>query len=92
MLTEWKSNSNQDALNLQSLNTKSSQTETEKGHQIKNLVKSNRLKLAVVSFVFFVSTSYDVISDGLLTRSFITGTNYTKQFENQPDSKLVTKD
>ena len=90
LLNEWKSRFHLDSLNLKSLKSKSSQTETKKGKQIKNLVKSNWLKVAIVSFAFFVSSSYDLISDGLLSHSFIEGTNYTKQI-NQPDSKLKNK-
>ena len=91
LLNEWKEKFNLDSGNLKSLKSTSSQTKTKKGKQIKNLVKSNWLKVAIVSFAFFVSSSYDLISDGLLTHSFIGGTTYTKQFENQPDSKLTNK-
>ena len=88
---EWKSKFHPDSVNLKGLKSKSSQTKTKKGKQIENLVKSNWLKVAIVSFAFFVSSSYDLISDGLLAHSFIGGTNYTKQFENQPDSKLTNR-
>ena len=91
LLNEWKEKFNLDSGNLKSLKSTSSQTKTRKGKQIKNLVKSNWLKVAIVSFAFFVSSSYDLISDGLLAHSFIGGTNYTKQFENQPDSKSANK-
>ena len=92
LLDEWKSKFRLDSLKSKSLKqAKSSQTKTKKGEQIKNLVKSNWLKVTIVSFAFFASSSYDLISDGLLTHSFIGGTNYTKQFENQPDSKLSNK-
>ena len=90
LLNEWKEKFNLDSGNLKSLKSTSSQTKTKKGKQIKNLVKSNWLKVAIVSFAFFVSSSYDLISDGLLTHSFIGGTNYTKQVR-QPDSKLTNK-
>ena len=90
LLNELKSKFNLDSVNLKSFKSTSSQTKTKKGKQIKNLVKSNWLKVAVVSFAFFVSSSYDLISDGLLTQSFIGGTNYTKQVR-QPDSKLTNK-
>ena len=87
LLNEWKSKLKSKSLKQ----AKSSQTKTKKGEQIKNLAKSNWLKVAIVSFAFFASSSYDLISDGLLTHSFIGGTNYTKQFKNQPDSKLSNK-
>ena len=91
LLNELKSKFHQDSGNSKSLKSQSSQTNTKKGKQIKNLLKSNWLKVTIVSFVFFASSSYDLISDGLLTHSFIGGTYYTKQFENQPDSKLTNK-
>merc|ERR1719362_1226204 len=90
LLNEWKEKFNLDSGNLKSLKSTSSQTKTKKGKKIKNLVKSNWLKVAIVSFAFFASSSYDLISDGLLTHSFIGGTIYTKQFANQPDSQLWT--
>ena len=91
LLNELKSKFNLDSVNLKSFKSTSSQTKTKKGKQIKNLVKSNWLKVAIVSFAFFVSSSYDLISDGLLAHSFIGGTKYTKQFEDPPDSKLKNK-
>ena len=91
LLDEWKSKFHRDSGNLKSLKSQSSQTKTKKGKQIKNLLKSNWLKVTIVSFAFFASSSYDLISDGLLTHSFIGGTYYTKQFANQPDSKLTFK-
>ena len=91
LLDELKSKFHLHSGNSKSLKSQSSQTKTKKGKQIKNLVKSNWLKVAIVSFAFFASSSYDLISDGLLTHSFIGGTYYTKQFANQPDSKLTFK-
>ena len=90
LLNELKSRFHLHSVNLKSFKSTSSQTKTKMGKQIKNLVKSNWLKVAIVSFAFFVSSSYDLISDGLLTHSFIGGTNYTKQVR-QPDSKLTNK-
>ena len=91
LLEELKSKFHLDSGKLKNLKSQSSQTKTKKGKKIKNLVKSNWLKVAIVSFAFFASSSYDLISDGLLTHSFIGGTIYTKQFANKPDSKLLNK-
>ena len=68
--------------------SKGIQTKTKRLTQIKNVAKSNFFITAVVSFVFFASSTFDVITDGNLTYSFVNGTYYIKRLETRPDSKL----
>jgi len=63
---------------------------TTKIENVKKIVKSNWLKASVISFLLFVSSTYDVVSDGLLSYSFLNGTYYTKILEKTPDSQFWT--
>ena len=67
--------------------SKGTQTNTKRLTQIKNVAKSNFFITAVVAFVFFASSTFDVITDGNLTYSFVNGTYYIKRLQSRPDSK-----
>ena len=86
LLKELRSNS----IEMIGLNrvSKGTQTKTKRSTQIKNVAKSNFFITAIVSFVFFVSSTFDVITDGNLTYSFVNGTYYIKRLGSRPDSKL----
>ena len=88
LLKELRSNSTEMIdLNRVSKGTQT-KTKTKRLTQIKNVAKSNFFITAIVSFVFFVSTTFDVITDGNLTYSFVNGTYYIKRLGSRPDSKL----
>jgi len=73
------------------INEKSIQTKkATKIENVKKFVKSNWLKASVISFLLFVSSTYDVVSDGLLSHSFLSGAYYTKRLESRPDSQFWT--
>ena len=86
LLKELRSNSTE-MIDLNRV-SKGTQTKTKRLTQIKNVAKSNFFITAVVSFVFFASSTFDVITDGNLTYSFVNGTYYIKRLETRPDSKL----
>ena len=86
LLKELRSNSTEMiGLNRVSIGT---QTKTKRLTQIKNVAKSNFFIAAIVSFVFFASSTFDVVTDGNLTYSFVNGTYYIKRLQTRPDSKL----
>ena len=63
--------------------SKGTQTKTKRLTQIKNVAKSNFFIAAVVSFAFFASSTFDVITDGNLTYSFVNGTYYIKRLKDR---------
>ena len=78
------------------MNTKATQTKRSKKQWFKdtfntNQLKSNWFKIAFVSFALLVSSSYDVISDGLLADSFINGQEYIKNTDFNEESKYGAK-
>ena len=91
----FKSNHQEPTENLQdfttgALNTKAIQTKKPKRQNLKEIVKAKWFIAAVISFLLFASSSYDLISDGILSYTFLNGTYYTKRFQNRPDSKFYT--
>ena len=86
---EWKSDPKKQEIELTDLNTKATQTKRSKKKWVKNAIKTEWFKIAVVSFALLISSSYDVVSDGLLADSFINGANYTKYTDFTEDSKLL---
>ena len=86
LLKELRSNSTE-MIDLNRV-SKGTQTKTKRLTQIKKFAKSNFLTAAIVSLVFFVSSTFDVITDGNLTYSFVNGTYYIKRLQTRPDSKL----
>ena len=75
LLKEWKD----------APNTKGTQTKKPVTKQIKDFFFVPWLKPFLISIALFLSSTYDVGSDGILANSFIGGTNYTKNVENQSD-------
>jgi hypothetical protein len=88
LLKELRSNSTE-MINL-NRRSKRTQTKTKRLTQIKSVVKSNFFITSIVSLVFFLSSTFDVITDGNLTYSFVNGTYYIKRLQTRPDSKLKT--
>ena len=86
LLKELRSNSTE-MINL-NRRSKGTQTKTKRLTQIKSVVKSNFFITSIVSLVFFLSSTFDVITDGNLTYSFVNGTYYIKRLQTRPDSKL----
>ena len=76
LLKEWK-----DAPNM-----KGTQTKRDRKKLIKDIFSIKWLKPFFISLVLFLSSTYDVGSDGILAHSFIGGTNYTKIVKNQSDT------
>jgi hypothetical protein len=75
-----------------SLNTKTIQTKKPRTlGDLKEIVKAKWFIAGIISFLLFASSSYDLISDGILSYTFLNGTYYTKRFQNRPDSKFYTK-
>ena len=77
-------------------NTRATQTKRSKKQWFKDSfntkqLKSNWFKIAFVSFALLVSSSYDVISDGLLADSFINGHEYIKNTDFNEESKFGAK-
>ena len=79
-------------LSIGCLKNSFTQTLQLKKRKVVNFLKSNWFKLAAIALAFFASSTYDVSSDGLLAKSFIGGTNYTRhvEFPNR-DCKLIRK-
>ena len=67
---------------------KKTQTKMTMKKKIKAALTANWLKIGIISFLLFASSSYDLTSDGLLTYTFLNGTYYIKRFSNRPDSKF----
>ena len=86
LLKELRSNSTE-MIDLNRV-SKGTQTKTKRLTRIKNVAKSKFFITAVVSFVFFASSTFDVITDGNLTYSFVNGTYYIKRLKDRTDSKL----
>ena len=76
LLKEWKDTPN----------TKGTQTKRDRKKLIKDIFSIKWLKPFFISLVLFLSSTYDVGSDGILAHSFIGGTNYTKIVKNQSDT------
>ena len=85
---EWKSEPKKQEIEMTDLNTKSTQTKRSKKKWMKDAIKTNWFKMAVISFALLISSTYDVVSDGLLAESFINGENYTKYTKYERESKL----
>ena len=91
------SDSSQTPIELDDLNSKATQTikpKKSKKKKVTNFFKSNWFKVAAIAFAYFISSSYDVSSDGLLAKSFFEGTKYTRHVEfpdrwNSTNGKLI---
>ena len=70
---------------------KKTQTKMTKKEKIKATLTANWLKIGIISFLLFASSSYDLTSDGLLSYTFLNGTYYVKKFPNRPDSKFKSQ-
>ena len=68
-----------------SANTKVTQSKKTLKKQIKDMFSGTWLKPFLISLTLFFFSTYDVGSDGIVANSFIGGTNYTKNVENQSD-------
>ena len=67
---------------------KKTQTKMTMKKKIKAALTANWLKIGIISFLLFASSSYDLTSDGLLSYTFLNGTYYIKRFSDRPDSKF----
>ena len=81
LMKEWKH------VHVQSpsANTKVTQSKKTLKKQIKDMFSGISLKPFLISLTLFLFSTYDVGSDGILANSFIGGTIYTKNVENQSD-------
>ena len=75
LIEEWKKEPN----------GKGTQTKRPIKKQIKDIFFVPWLKPFLIKLALFISSTYDVTSDGVLANSFIRGTIYTKYVDNMSD-------